>query len=195
MAQPANDASTTWGPYSASAQALAQRIERFEWFHAGADQAQVSAARNLTQALTKQFGVSDTPVRWVSQSDLQKAVSEYDLMRDPLWDRLKGVPEQIRTWSEQTGRTGLFDYAINDVAGRVFHAAFDGAFAKFETAGPQVVSFAVCAAMFVCGLSVAWEFVRDAPGLDENSLLPAVGLFEAGYLPVGVVGGQFLLAQ
>lgn len=173
---------------------LADRIAQIEWFSRVSKSVDDEQTELLTRSLREQLGLVNTSVQWVDLSDLPRLVGEYNIAANELWDHVRCIPDCVRDAAVKASRTEVLSYAIHDVPESVFHQAFDGAYHSFGAEHEEVVRFAVAAAMFVCGLAIAWELVADVKGMELNPLLPLLGLFERGYLPIGVFMGVFLIA-
>lgn len=172
---------------------LVARIARIDWFHRTADSNDNGQVDALVGGLCGQFGLADVLVKRLDAAEFASFIGSYNIAANALWDHVKNIPDRVQARAVELGRTERLSYAFHDVPESVFHKAFDGAFHRFGGENGEAIRFAVSAAMFVCALAVAWESVMNGDGMESNPLLPALSLFEQGYLPLGLIQGVFYL--
>ncbi|WDL97506.1 hypothetical protein [Alicyclobacillus sp. ALC3] len=175
---------------------LTKRIGQVQWFRRENEFEEVGKLTSLVQRICQTVGLSpEVEVKYLSIESLEEFVRQYDIDRSPLWQFLRGLPDEVRAGLEQSNRLDWLVYAADTVPTSVFHSAFDGAFARYGALGQEVILFAVSTAMWISGavMGVALTADTTAPGSSELALR-LLELCEYGVLPLGQFDGVFYLA-
>lgn len=183
------------GPNGDAAAALTERLCAIRWFAACGGQegsANEAEASSRLKELVSNMGAAGFMFQQAAKDELQGLIQSVNVREHPLWEKLYQVPERIKSAAEQTGRTVLLSYALDDVPEKVFHPAFDGAFSQLEDQGEEVLQYAMITVMYVSGLATAWEIVADVLG-ESNPFLPIVEIFEQGKWPIGIQDNNIYL--
>ncbi|MDQ0190260.1 hypothetical protein [Alicyclobacillus cycloheptanicus] len=169
------------------------RISEIQWFNAAHSNKVDERVEASLRSLCKRLELPCERITLLDETRLSEFVSSYDLTRNVLWGYLKDIPERLEQEAIRKDAQALLSFPLNEMQATVFHSAFDGAFQRYAAHGEEVVRFAVVAAMFVSGLVVAWEIIKGSSEREQNPLLPLIMVFEAGYLPLGLFDGCFLV--
>lgn len=167
--------------------AMLDKLASAPWF--ASPEANRSRAESAIGQFLSGLGLEALPVRWVHPQELAPFIQGYELIRDPVWPRLYGIPETIRQAAGKKEAQDALSFLLDDFPEYLFHAIYDGAFRAFEPHGEPVIRHAVAAALYITGLSAAWYAVCE----QVNPLEPLADSLRMGYLPLGVKNGVFHL--
>ncbi len=163
------------------------KLTRVKWFTS--PDSHKAAAEAAVQRFLSEIGIGSLPIRWLDKQAIAPFIGGYELIKDPLWMQLYGIPQTIKDAADAACGQKIIAFTMNDVPEHLFHVLYDAAFHAFEQQGQQVVSHVVAAALYVTSLSISWDSVCDASN-------PLAGLLEAmklGYMPLGTKDGAFYL--
>jgi|GEM_PF-1474954 hypothetical protein len=172
----------------AQMEALLSRLSNMPWFASASLEENRMQAETALSAFGCALQMEKIQVRWLTKREVADAVKSNELATDPLWRKLADIPARIRRAAEERERETWLAFALDDVPEHVFHRAYDGAFRAFQSCGETVVFHAVGTALYVSGLSAAYEMLSDVLG--TNPFLPLIDAMETGHFPVAVLDGR-----
>jgi hypothetical protein len=163
------------------------KLAGMKWFLSPESQKQDAEAS--IQRFLSQLGAGSLPIRWLDKQQAAAFIAGYELIKDPIWMHLYGIPQTIKDAADAIGGQKLIAFTMDDVPEHLFHVIYDAAFHAFEQQGHQVISHVVAAALYLTSLSISWDAVCS----EDNPLAGLMEVLKLGYLPLGAKDGAFYL--
>ncbi len=163
------------------------KLARMKWFRSPESQKQDAEA--AIQRFLSQLGTGSLPIRWLDKQEAAAFIAGYELINDPIWVHLYGIPQTIKDAADAACGQKLIAFTMNDVPEHLFHVIYDAAFHAFEPQGHPVISHVVAAALYLTSLSISWDAICS----ESNPLEGLMEVLKLGYLPLGAKDGAFYL--